>query len=108
MTPNRRKLLLVSLALVLGLVSCRQAPPHSVTLTWEAPAHVPGLSVVGYNVYRSTTSGGQYVRIASRLAGPPYEDHLVVSGRTYFYVVTAVEQSGRESRFSGEIRATIP
>jgi len=71
---------------------------------WEAPA----APVVGYNVYRSTTSGKQFVKIASRVPGPPYEDRLVASGHTYFYVVTALDQAGHESRFSGEIRATIP
>jgi fibronectin type 3 domain-containing protein len=69
---------------------------------------VSGASIVGYNVYRSTTSGGQYVKLASRVSGPPYDDRLVVSGRTYFYVVTAVDQAGRESRFSGEVRIPIP
>jgi len=64
--------------------------------------------VVGYNVYRSTTSGRQLVKIATRVPGPPYEDRLVVSGRTYFYVVTALDQAGRESRFSTEVRATLP
>lgn len=94
--------------LCLGLAGCHKAPPHGVTLTWQAPPAGPGVAVVGYNVYRSTTSGGQFVRIASQVPGPPYEDRLVVSGRTYFYVVTALDQAGRESRFSSEVRATIP
>jgi|CZKY01.1.fsa_nt_gi fibronectin type 3 domain-containing protein len=64
--------------------------------------------VVGYNMYRSTTSGSQFVKIATQVPGPPYEDGLVVSGRTYFYVVTALDHAGRESRFSAEARATIP
>ncbi len=49
-----------------------------------------------------TTSGRQFAKIASRVAAPPYEDGLVVSGRTYFYVVAALEQAGRESRFSAK------
>jgi hypothetical protein len=32
----------------------------------------------------------------------------VGSGRTYFYVVTALDQADRESRFSAEARAMIP
>jgi fibronectin type 3 domain-containing protein len=48
------------------------------------------------------------VKLASRVPGPPYEDRLVVSGRTYFYVVTAVDQTGRESVYSGKARATVP
>ena len=66
------------------------------------------MKVSGYSVYRSESSGGPYVKIARRVPGPPYEDGLVVSGRTYFYVVTAINQAGRESKFSAEIRATVP
>jgi fibronectin type 3 domain-containing protein len=105
--PSRLLLALCTL-LCIGLACCHKATPHSVTLTWDVPPAVPGVSVVGYNVYRSTTSGNQFVKIASRVPAPPYEDRLVGSGRTYFYVVTALDQVGRESRFSGEVRATIP
>ena len=81
---------------------------HSVTLTWQAPQPVPGVRIVGYNLYRSTTSGGPFVKLALDLTAPRYEDGLVGSGRTYFYVVTAIDQAGRESRFSNEARASIP
>src|SRR5258708_5342238 len=101
-TNSSRLALVVCTLLFLGLTCCQKAPPHSVTLTWDPPRAVPGISVVGYNVYRSTTSGQQYVKLASRVLGSPYEDRLVGSGRTYYYVVTAVDQNGRESRFSGE------
>ena len=103
-----RLLLAVCSLLCVGLACCHKVPPHSVTLMWEAPPAAPPVSVVGYNVYRSTTSGKEFVKIASRVPGPPYEDRLVVSGQTYFYVVTALDQAGHESRFSGEIQATIP
>ena len=107
-TDPFRLLLAVCALLCIGLECCHKAAPHTVTLGWEAPPAVPGVSVVGYNVYRSTTSGRQFVKIATRVPGPPYEDRLVVSGRTYFYVVTALDQAGRESRFSTEVRATLP
>ena len=103
-----RMLLAVCVLLCVGLTCCRKAQTHSVTLRWDAPRVTPGVSVVGYNVYRSTTSGGPFVKLASRVSGPPYEDGLVVGSRTYFYVVTALDQAGHESRFSAEIRATIP
>ena len=92
--------------LCLGLACTNKT--HSVTLTWQAPAPVPGVTTVGYNLYRSTTSGGPFVKLASNLPGPRYEDRLVGSGRTYFYVVTAIDQAGRESRYSNEARASIP
>ncbi len=110
MRTNPSRLALTVCALVcLGFTCCRsRAQPHSVTLTWDAPRDVPGITVAGYNLYRSTKSGGGFVRLATRLPGPPYEDRLVGSGRTYYYVVTAVDGRGRESGFSGEIRAVIP
>jgi hypothetical protein len=65
-----RPLLVLCALLCVGLACCHKASPHSVTLRWEAPPAVPGVSVVGYNVYRSTTSGSQFVKIASRVPGP--------------------------------------
>ncbi|MFZ0800047.1 MAG: fibronectin type III domain-containing protein [Terriglobales bacterium] len=108
MRNHLSRFLPVVCALLLGLAGCHKATPHWITLTWEPPPASPRVAVVGYNVYRSTISGQQFVKIASRVPGPPYEDRLVVSGRTYFYVVTALDQAGRESRFSAEVRAPIP
>lgn len=102
-----RILLAMCALLCLGLASCHKGP-HSVTLNWHGSPATRGVSVVGYNVYRSTTSGGPFVMLASRVSEPHYEDHLVVSGRTYFYVVTAVDQAGHESWFSAEAKAIIP
>ncbi|MGB6776935.1 MAG: hypothetical protein WBD25_13440 [Terriglobales bacterium] len=101
-------LLTICALLCLGPACSHKPSLHSVTLSWKAPRTVPGVAIVGYNVYRSTVSGKEFVRLASRVPGPPYEDRLINSGRTYFYVVTSVDQTGRESRFSGEAQATIP
>ena len=81
---------------------------HSVTLNWQESPSAPTAKVVGYNVYRSRTSGGQYARLATRIPKPAYEDRLVNSGETYFYVLTAVDETGRESRLSAEIKLNIP
>ena len=79
--------------------------PSSVSLNWN-----PSISVVsGYNVYRSTTSGGGYVKLnASPVSVLNYTDTAVVSGTTYFYVVTAVGVNGTESPFSNQAIAVIP
>ena len=109
MIASRLKLVLALLALlVAGCASCKKDGPHSVTLTWQISAPGPKTRVVGYNVYRRTMEGDHYVRIATQVPGPPYEDRMVMSGRTYSYVVTAVDESGRESRFSTDVRATVP
>lgn len=106
-TKSGRLLLTIGVLLCIAFAGCHHAP-HSVTLNWKAPPASTGVKISGYNIYRSTTSGGPYVKLASGVPAPPYEDRLVTSGRTYFYVVTALDQTRRESRFSTEVRAEIP
>ena len=106
-TVLSERLLLSLLALTFGL-ACQAKVPHSVTLTWQPPKASPDASVVGYNIYRRTKEKTGYVKIATKVPGPPYEDRLVVSGQTYFYAVTAIDSLGRESRLSEYIQATIP
>lgn len=110
MTANPPKMLLVIVALLIaGLVSCRkESQDHSVTLTWQASPSTPEATVVGYNVYRRTTPGTPYVRIATHVPGSPYEDRMVNSRTTYYYAVTAVDERGRESRFSTGVRVEVP
>lgn len=78
---------------------------HSATLSWTASTS----SVVGYNVYSGTVSGGPYAKITtSPVAGVTYADTGVQSGKTYYYVVTAVNTSTVESVYSNQAAAIIP
>lgn len=82
-----------------------QTVSHSVTLNWIASTS----AVSGYNVYRSSVSGGPYTKLNSTLiAATTYLDTTVQSGQTYFYVATAVDSSGVESADSSEVSATVP
>ena len=82
-----------------------QVVSHSVTLNWTASTS----TVSGYNVYRSTVSGGPYAKLNSTLiATTTYTDTAVQSGQTYYYVVTAVDSSGVESVYSTQVSATVP
>ena len=77
---------------------------HTVALTWGAAE-----DAVGYNVYRSTTSGTGYTMINTSLDGSAgYSDSTVVSGQTYYYVTTAVNASSEESGYSNQAQAIIP
>jgi len=64
---------------------------------------------VGYNVYRSTQSGGPYAKMnSSLLTSTTFTDVSVEAGQTLFYVVTAVDSKGIESNYSNETSSTIP
>ncbi|MGH7952171.1 MAG: RICIN domain-containing protein, partial [Limisphaerales bacterium] len=72
-----------------------------VTLLWNTSS-----GATGYNVKRSTSSGGPYTIIASPIVAN-YADTGLTNGTTYYYVVSAVNSSG-ESADSSETTATIP
>jgi hypothetical protein len=78
---------------------------HSVALFWN-----PSTSVVaGYRVYRSLQSGSFYTLITATLVpGTSFEDLAIEKGKTYYYVVTAVDAQLNESAYSNEVFATIP
>ena len=79
---------------------------HSVTLSWVAST---SSTVVGYNIYRGTVSGGPYTMINSTPnASTSYTDTSVTAGQTYYYVVTAVDGSGNESAYSNQVQAIVP
>lgn len=77
------------------------AGPLGVSLGW---ASVPGAAT--YNIKRSLVSGGPYTNI---LAAPlnAITDSTVTNSTTYYYVVSAVNDSG-ESANSAEIAITTP
>lgn len=92
-------------AIALSGTGTASSQPY-VTLSWVASTS----SVVGYNVYRGTVSGGPY---SSKLTSSPvatltFTDSSVVAGQTYYYVVTAVNSSGVESADSSPASATVP
>ncbi len=80
-------------------------PAHNVTLSWQASPS----SVVGYNAYVSTASGGPYTLVtASPVAGTSYLQTGVSGGQTYYYVVTSVGTDGVESGYSNQITVPVP
>jgi hypothetical protein len=80
------------------------ATAHSVILSWTASDS----GVVGYHVYSSTVSGGPYVRMTSTpVNNSSYAVTGVQPGRTYYYVVTALNSSSQESAYSSEVPAVV-
>lgn len=119
------KLRMAGVAVILALFaiafSCNQqvvkAGPHSVTLSWQAPAanSNPACVVTAYNVYRSATPGGEI--IPNHLNALPipsgttsYTDSTVKSGETWYYEATSfgLGCTTPESVFSNEFKAVIP
>ena len=89
-------------------VSLSGTGTHDVILSWTAS---PTSGVVGYNVYRGTTSGGPYSTLlnATPVNGTTYTDATVQAGQTYYYVVTAVGSDGvTQSVDSSPASATVP
>jgi hypothetical protein len=79
---------------------------HSVSLSWSPSPS----TVIGYNVYRGTTSGGPYPTkvTPSPQSATSMIDSTVVAGTTYYYVATSVDQSNVESIYSNQLTEVIP
>ena len=95
---------------VVGYVSTPPNPPASlnatsgsnlVSLSWSAAAGSP----TGYNVKRSTVSGGPYTTIGTATAPTVTYNDSVLGGQTCYYVVTATNGVG-ESANSAQVSAS--
>jgi large repetitive protein len=84
-------------------------PPQALEATAGDKSAVLGWSPVsvatGYNIKRSDVPGGPYTTIASNVSSPSFTDTNLIAGKTYFYVVTAVNAGG-ESFDSTEVSVT--
>ena len=87
-----------------GNLHTLSASPAGVQLAWNASND--NTAVYGYEVLRSSTSGGPYTRIALVTSGTEYNDTTVTEGATYFYVVRAVDTSFNRSGNSNQVSAT--
>lgn len=78
---------------------------HSVSLSWQSSTS----QVTGYNVYRSSASGGPFSKVNPSLTpSTAYVDGSVAASQTYYYVTTAVNSSGQESAYSNQVKVVIP
>jgi len=74
----------------------------SVDLSWTAPK---ASAVVGFNVYRANTSGGEYNKVNTTLVTTSsFTDVSVVPSTTYFYKVAALNARGETK--SSEVTVT--
>jgi len=74
--------------------------PHWAWLSWDAN---PEPDIAGYNIYRSQTSGGPYVKVNDTLITvTQYYDTPDTQSIYYYYCVTAQIKAMAESRLSNE------
>jgi hypothetical protein len=88
-----------------GLLACSLAFTVKPTLTWTA---TPDTYATGYGVYRSTTDGSGYVRIAGVIGRTTttYTDNTVSALTTYYYVVRS-EAAVWTSGFSAQVTVSV-
>jgi fibronectin type 3 domain-containing protein len=76
-----------------------------VFLSWNENKEA---DLAGYHVYRSTRHGKGYERLTDKpLLRTTYLDETVTTGNTYYYVLTAVDQSGNESEYSRALKVRV-
>jgi hypothetical protein len=82
--------------------------PEGITISWQAAADGSGNPVAGYNVYRSSTPGGNYQKINTELitdtefmdtdpGGVGASSAGGSGGGPFYYAVTSVDIGGDES-----------
>ncbi|MCD6111547.1 MAG: fibronectin type III domain-containing protein [Thermoplasmata archaeon] len=76
-----------------------------VVLTWEAPADDGGSPIIGYKIYRGTSSGNETYLTMVGGNETTYNDTGLTNGQTYYYRVSAVNGVG-EGELSEEVNAT--
>jgi hypothetical protein len=76
-----------------------------IDLIW---APVTDVDFDGYNVYRHEEGTAAIKMNAVLLKTPAYRDAAVVSGKKYFYTVSAVDVRGNESERSEEANEAVP
>ena len=89
------------------MLSCAALAQNDVTLAWDPS---PATDIARYNLYFGSTSrtNAPYASVVS--VGNVATGTLtnLVSGLTYYFAVTAVDQYGNESDYSNEASYTVP
>jgi hypothetical protein len=89
-----------------GLVAVADTAGAAIDLSWTPDGDS---DLAAYHVYRRDIQGGQPAqRIASLNGETSYRDTAVQPEHTYAYSLSAIDQSGNESKPSAEVEETLP
>jgi fibronectin type 3 domain-containing protein len=83
--------------------------PNTATLTWDPPA--VATNVAGYRVYYGTATGTYFQLPGNGVDAGTANTYTVtnlLSGTTYYFIVTAHDVSNNESGASNEVSKSIP
>jgi hypothetical protein len=89
-----------------GLVAVADAAAGAIDLSWTPDGDS---DLAAYRVYRRDgQGGGPALRVAAAGVETSFRDTAVQPEHTYAYSVSAVDQSGNESKRSPEVEETLP
>ena len=93
-------------SLEITIVPATPQAPAYVELSW---AISPEGDLGGYSVYRSDGEDAPGERVSTEiLPSPTFRDISVLSGRRYYYRVSALDRAGNESPKSSAVLADVP
>jgi hypothetical protein len=94
----------ISLLLPISLAGCALLGPAELTITWTTESE---LDIIGFNLLRSESEDGPFVRINEELIPPAsdpnvggehsYVDGDVASGVTYYYKLESIDRQGNST-----------
>jgi hypothetical protein len=92
--------------LVSAIIPATPQAPAYVELSWAISSEA---DLAGYYVYRSDAEDAAGLRLNNEvLPSPAYRDISIVSGRRYFYRVSAIDRAGNESPKSPAVQIEAP
>ena len=104
--------LLFLIAYIVGLLAWPSFQHATIVVQWTTASE---MDTAGFNIYRSSSADGEFVRINENLipaspdplTGGSYEfkDQNVIPGRTYYYVLEDIDNNGAANRSQDIVKA---